>query len=106
MSFECWPALVFGWAGPILAIIFSVTGIIRAKGAWLVAAAVVLLPFSFYLTLNPGARWGIWLPLLPLIAARATWRGHTLIAWLSVLLLTVPILWIARLVVIARLEHW
>ena len=70
-----WPLVVFGWPGPILATIFSVIGIVRGRVAWLVAAAVVLIPFSFYLVLNPSGWWGVVLPALPLIAARAISRG-------------------------------
>jgi len=93
-----WPALVFGWPGPILATILSVIGIVRARAAWLLGAAVALVPFSFYLRGNTWFRWGILLPLLPLIAARALSRGSRRLAWLMVLLLTAALLGIARLV--------
>lgn len=98
MSIAWWPALVFGWPGPILAVIFGVIGIVRAKVAWLIAAAVVLMPFSLYLGLNPRVPWGFALPVLPLIAARAISRGSKPIAWLSLLLLTGVILWLASIV--------
>jgi hypothetical protein len=105
MSVMWWPALVFGWPGPILAIIFCVTGIVRALVAWLIAAAVVIVPFSLYLAMNPRVQWGIVLPLLPLIAARATSRGFKLIAWLSLLFLTATILWITRIVLVGELAR-
>jgi hypothetical protein len=105
MSMAWWPALVFGWPGPILAIILSVTGIVRAKAAWLIAAAVVILPSSFYLGMNPRVQWGMALPLLPLMAAGAISRGARLIAWLSVLLLTAVILWIAAIVFVGELAR-
>ena len=98
VSIAWWPALVFGWPGPILAVIFCVVGIVRAKVAWLIAAAVVLMPFSLYLGLNPRVQWGVALPLFPLIAAGATSRGSKRIAWLSLLLLTGMILWLASIV--------
>ena len=98
MSTTWWPALVFGWPGPILAIIFCVVGIVRARVAWLIAAAVVIMPFSLYLGMNPRVPWGVALPLLPLIAAGATARGSKPIAWLSLLLLTGMILWLASIV--------
>jgi hypothetical protein len=98
MSMAWWPALVFGWPGPILAVIFCVVGIVRAKVAWLIAAAVVLVPLSLYLGLNPRVQWGLALPVLPLVAAAAISRGSTPVAWLSLLLLTGTILWLASVV--------
>lgn len=98
MSIPWWPALVFGWPGPILAVTFCVVGIVRAKVAWLIAAAVVITPLSLYLGMNPRVQWGIALPLFPLIAAGATSRGSKTIAWLSLLLLTGMILWLASIV--------
>ena len=74
------------------------TGVTRGKAALLVLAAVVLLPFSFYLLLTPRFPWGILLPLLPLISARATSRGATRIAWASVLMLAAAMLLIAGLI--------
>ena len=104
MSIEWWPALVFGWPGPILAIIFCVFGIVRARVAWLLAAAVLIMPFSLYLGMNPRVQWGVALPLLPLIAAGATSRGNKPIAWLSLLLLTGMILWLASIVFSERVK--
>ena len=98
MSIAWWPALVFGWPGPILAVIFCVVGIVRAKVAWLIAAAVVLVPSSLYLGMNPRVQWGVALPVLPLIAAGAMSRGSKPIAWLSLLVLTGMIVWLASIV--------
>jgi hypothetical protein len=95
---EWWPAIVFGWPGPILATMLSVIGVVRRKVALLVAAAVLLLPFSFYLLSTPRFRWCLLLPVLPLISARATARGATRIAWLTVLLLIGALLSIAGLI--------
>jgi hypothetical protein len=107
MSIPWWPALVFGWPGPILAVIFCVVGIVRAKVAWLIAAAVVLIPLSLYLGLNPRVQWGVALPVLPLIAAGAMSRGSKPIAWLSLLLLIGMLVWLASIVFGERLpvEH-
>lgn len=102
---QWWPALLFGWPGPILATMLSVIGVVRGKVSWLVAAAVVLLPFSFYLLLTPRFRWAVLLPLLPLLAARATARGATRIAWIAVLLLVGAIVTIAGLVMSGEAQH-
>ena len=92
-----WPALVFGWPVPILAIALSVIGVTRGNAALLVLAAVVLFPFSFYLLLTPRFTWGILLRFLALISAGATSRGATRIAWVSVVLLAGAMLLIAGL---------
>lgn len=94
MGTAWWPALVFGWPGPILAIIFCVIGIIRARIAWLVAAAVAVAPFSLYIAMNPNAGWALALPLLPLVAGAMS-RGSRRMAWVPVVLLTAVVLWIA-----------
>ena len=90
-----WPMVVFGWPGPILAAIFSAIGIVRGRAAWLIAAAVVLAPFSFYLLLTPRFWWGVFLPVLPLIAARAISRGAKPVAWVAIVLLVAVLLRLA-----------
>lgn len=97
-----WPAVVFGWPGPILAAIFSVIGLLRPSVAFLVAAAVVLVPFSFYLLLTPRFWWGAFLPALPLIAARAMARGAKRTGWISVLVLIVFVSGMAGFVLIGH----
>ena len=94
-----WPLMVLGWPGPILATIFSAIGIVLRRVAWLVAAAVVLIPFSFYLLLTPRFWWCGFLPALPLIAARAISRGATRVAWVPVVLLVAVLLRLAWLVI-------
>jgi hypothetical protein len=90
-----WPMAVFGWPGPILATIFSVVGMVRGRVGWLVAAAVVLIPFSFYLLLTPRFWWCGILPALPLIAARAISRGAKSVAWVAIVLLVAVLLRLA-----------
>ena len=90
-----WPMVVFGWPGPILATIFSVVGIVRGRVAWLVTAAVVLMPFSFYLLLTPGSWSCGFLPALPLLAARAISRGAKRVAWVAIVLLVAVLLRLA-----------
>jgi hypothetical protein len=96
---EWWPALVFGWPGPLLAIALSATGLVRGSAAWLVAAALALAPFSFYLLLTPRFWWGACLPALPLIAAGALSRHARRAAWAPVLALLAVIVWLAGTVV-------
>lgn len=94
MSLEWWPALVFGWPGPLVAIALSVVGVVKARGVWLVWAMVVLLPFSVYLAANPRTEWGWLLPGIPLAGAYAVQRGSSVLGWLSVAALTGIVLWL------------
>ena len=81
-----WLVPVFGWPGPIIAIVLCILGIVWRLPAVLVAAAVFVLPFSCYIGLHPGHAWAFLLPLLPLAGARALARGSTRLAWSSIAL--------------------
>jgi hypothetical protein len=94
MTFEWWPAIVFGWPGPIVAICLSVIGVVAGKRGWLVAAAIALLPFALYLRANPRTRWLFLLPLVPFFGAIAIARRSFLLAWLSVLVLSALVTWV------------
>jgi hypothetical protein len=95
MSFEWWPALVFGWPGPILALLLSMIGVVARRRGWLVSAGVVLLPFALYLGANPRTQWLGLLPLVPFLGGVAITRGSALLAWLSVLMLSATVTWVA-----------
>jgi hypothetical protein len=82
-----WLVPVFGWAGPVIALVLCVLGIIWLWPAMLVLAAVFVLPFAFYIGLHPGHEWAFLLPLLPLAGARALARGSNRLAWSLVALL-------------------
>jgi hypothetical protein len=89
--------MVFGWPGPILAIVLAIVGVARGRIGWLVAAAMVLAPFSFYLLLTPRFWWGVFLPVLPLTAAGAISRNAGGVAWAAALLLAAVVLGLAGL---------
>ena len=91
--------ILIPWLGPIRAIILSLVGLVQMRAAWLVAAAVVLVPLSFYLLLTPRFWYGAFLPALPLIAARAISRGATRAAWLPVLALASFVFGLAAMLV-------
>lgn len=81
--FEWWPAVVFGWPAIMVAVGLSVAGIVRKKPKWLVVAAIIVIPFSFYLAGSPKFRWvGLMFPLLLGIAAIAVKRDRIPVAWL------------------------
>jgi hypothetical protein len=98
MSLDWWPVLVFGWPGPILAVVLSIIGTIASKRTWLFAAAVVLCPFALYLSGNPRTRWLFFLPLLPLLGGWALSRGSIGLAWMFVLILSAIVTWVAVVV--------
>ena len=97
-----WAVAVFGWPGPILAIALSVAGVADARASLLVLAAIAISPFSFYLLLTPRFPWGIALPLLPLIAARAVSRDAERFAWAAVVSLAAILASIAFLLYAPR----
>ncbi|MGE3277201.1 MAG: hypothetical protein AB7O67_18965 [Vicinamibacterales bacterium] len=95
MTVDWLPVVLFGWAGPLLAVWLSVAGLAYDRPRWTAAAALFVLPFSLYLTAHPGTRWGITLAVLPLVAAAAfRWRRPTA-AWTAVGALAALVAWIA-----------
>ena len=90
-----WLVPVFGWPGPIIALVLCILGIVWLWPAVLVVAAVFVLPFSLFIGLHPGHEWAFLLPLPPLAGARALARGSTRLAWSSVALLTALLAWLA-----------
>lgn len=95
-SLEWWLVPLFGWPGPILAVVLSIIGIIALDRAWLFAAAVVLCPFALYF--GGRTRWLFLLPLLPIVGGWAVSRGSTGLAWTSVLILSAIVIWVALIV--------
>lgn len=96
-------AIVFGWPGPILATVLSVVGALRTKAGWFAAAAILIVPFSFYLGLNPKTPWGFVLPVIPLLGAVAASRRAQRLTWLCVATLVGVLLWLGAVVVHAHL---
>ncbi len=96
---QIWPAIVFGWPAILIALALAVTGIVREKRVWLIAATILVLPISFYLFGSPRFWWlGLSIPLLLSGASFAVSRRRNKIAWA----LLVPVLgifgWLAVLV--------
>ena len=88
-----WPAVVFGWPGPILAILCILAAVVTRRAGLLIAAAVLALPFSLYLAATPRFEWwGLLLAALPLVAffavRRRAWWGvaaslATFVGWIG-----------------------
>jgi len=79
---EIWPAIVFGWPAILVSIALSVMGIVRGRPKWLFAAAIIALPFSFYLAVSPAFRWfGLVFSFLLAGAGISIRHHHTRVAW-------------------------
>lgn len=78
---ELWPILL-GWPAIVVSIALSVMGIVRRRPAWLVVAAIVVVPISLYLAGTPRFRWiGLVFPVLLFGANIAVRRSHLWLAW-------------------------
>ncbi len=76
-----WPILL-GWPAILVSLALSVIGIVRRRSAWLVVAAIVVVPFSLYLAGSPRFSWlGLIIPLLLSGASIAIYYDHTRVAW-------------------------
>ena len=76
-----WPILL-GWPAILVSLALSVTGIVRRRPAWLVFAAIIVVPVSLYLLGTPRFRWiGPVLPVLLFGASIAIRRSLPWLAW-------------------------
>ena len=79
---QMWPAIVFGWPAILLSIVLSAMGIVRNRPAWLVVAAILVLPISLYLVGSPLIGWFALTVPLSLAAAGVSISYHqTKVAW-------------------------
>jgi hypothetical protein len=84
--------IVFGWPAIMTAILLSIAGVWLKKPGLLIAAGIVCLPFTYYVS-NGFRSPLVLLPVCELGAAYALMRGFNRIAWL----------WIAPLLIVAAL---
>ena len=54
---DWWPAVLLGWPAIIVAVGLAAAGIYRNKPLWLVAAAILAAPVSFYIAGSPRYGW-------------------------------------------------
>lgn len=74
--------IIFGWPAIITSILLSIAGVWLKKPGLLVAAGIVCIPFTYYLS---GFRTpAVVLPLFQFGSAFAVTRQKTLIAWLLI----------------------
>jgi len=79
---QMWPAIVFGWPAILLSIALSVMGIVRKRPTWLVVAAILVFPISFYLVGSPLIGWfALAVPLSLAVAGVSIYYHQTKVAW-------------------------
>ena len=75
--------LLVGWPAILFTIILAIIGLLRNNYRFLVAAAILAFPFSWYLSGFPLIRSPVFLlPLLLFSSGFAMNRGREMIAWL------------------------
>jgi len=101
---QWWPVLVFGPPAVVVALILIFLGIHRKRGGWVLAGAVLILPFSYYLsgTNLPGSILAFAMPVLGLIASIAVRSERAGTAWASAGLIAALLTWFTGLI-LARL---
>jgi len=84
--FEPLVVVLFGWPVIILSVLVLVTGTLFKRAVWVLAGAILTLPFALYMGATPRFRLvGLFLPLLLLAAAYAVQRERRWLAWLLLL---------------------
>ena len=92
--------ILVGWPAIIATVILAIIGLVKSDYRFLVGAAILAFPFSWYLSGFPLIRsFTFLLPLLPFGAGYAMRRNQEMIAWvlaiiyfLSILLLLFAVL--------------
>jgi hypothetical protein len=75
--------LLVGWPAIIITVIFAGMGLFKRDYRFLVWAAILAFPYSWYLSGFPAIRSLVFLlPVLPFASAFALYRDHEMIAWL------------------------
>ena len=78
--------ITFGWPAIVVTIILAIIGLVRSDYRFLVAAAILAVPFSWFLSGFPLVRSPVFiLPVLLLGSAFAMYRDRQMIAWLLVI---------------------
>jgi hypothetical protein len=75
--------VIFGWPAILTTAVLALIGLLRNNYRLLVAAAVLALPFSWFLSGFPVIQsWVFLLPLLPFGSGFLMYRGREMLAWL------------------------
>ena len=88
--------LLVGWPAILATVILGIIGLLKRDYRYLVGAAILAFPFSWYISGFPFIRsLTFLLPLLPFSSAYALRRDHEMIAWvLSIIYLLFVILFL------------
>jgi len=82
-----------GWPAIIITVIFVLIGLIKRDYRFLVGAAILAFPFSWYLSGFPLIRSMVFtLPLLPFSSAFALRNDHEMVAWILAIIYLLAIL--------------
>ena len=74
---------IFGWPAIITSILLSIAGVVLKKPVLLVAAGIVCIPFTYYIS-NGFRTPTLVLPLFQFASAYAVMRQKNLMAWLLI----------------------
>jgi len=75
--------LLVGWPAIAITVILAIIGLLRNDYRYLVAAAILAFPFSWYLSGFPAVRSPVFLlPLLLFGSGYLMFRGREMLAWL------------------------
>ncbi|HEX2991390.1 MAG TPA: hypothetical protein VHO49_11985 [Anaerolineales bacterium] len=76
-------SLLVGWPAIITSVALAIMGLVRNNYRFLVAAAIIAVPFSWYLSGFPLVRSPVFLtPVLVFGSAWAMQRGREMMAWI------------------------
>lgn len=75
--------IIFGWPAIITSILLSIAGVSLKKPSLLIAAGIVCIPFTYYVS-NGFRTTGFILPLFHFGSAYAITRQKKLVAWLLI----------------------
>jgi hypothetical protein len=76
-------SIFLGWPAVLGSVILAAVGLVRRNYQFLVAASILAVPFSWYISGFPVVRSPLFLlPLFAFGAAFAMYRKHEMIAWI------------------------
>ena len=82
-----------GWPAIVITVMLAIIGLLKRDYRFLVGAAILAFPFSWYLSGFPLIRsFTFLIPLLPFSAGFALRRDHEMIAWILAIIYFLSIL--------------
>jgi hypothetical protein len=75
--------LFFGWPAILITLFLAGRGLVKTDYRWVVAAAILSVPYSWFLSGFPVIRSPVFLlPVLLLGSSYAMYRGRDMVAWI------------------------